>query len=150
MGRDTLTPDKTTLRRYVSQKLTQQQMVEAWERESNIRVARSAIGMALARHGLRSSTTRARYDELLPWRVKAEHTDAYDAQMLRLEARKRRKGRLLPEQRQRLSAWLARLEETGSVVHYDPLTPEGFWWVFREPVDTDIIRHPDNHPQDKR
>lgn len=145
-----VTPNKTTLRRYLRQKMTQQQMVEAWEAESNIRVSRSAIAMALARHGLKSSTTRARYDDLLPWRVRERHTDAYDAQMLRLEARRRRKGKLLPDQAGRLKAWKDRLEELGGVVHYDAATHEGFWWVPREPIDTDIIRHPDNHPEDKQ
>lgn len=45
------------------------------------------------------------------------------------------------DQRQ-VPKWLAMLEENNAVVHYDPDTEEGFFYVPREPQDDDIIRRP--------
>lgn len=46
--------------------------------------------------------------------------------------------------RDMLNAWLAGLERDGTVIHYDPDTPEGWWYVpRREGIDTDLIRVPE-------
>jgi hypothetical protein len=64
--------------------------------------------------------------------------------MLRTEARRRAGKQLRKEERVRLDAWLRRLARENIVLHYDPDTDEGWFYVPRRPgVDTDIIRVPE-------
>ena len=133
-------PDKTQLRRYLEKGLTQQQVVDAWERDSGVKVSRSAIAMALARYGLESAHPRDRYEDLLPWKIKPEHMRLMDARNLRLEARRRRGLPLSSRDEKRLINWLDELEQRNAVIVYRPNTHRGFWWVTRNEDDTDIIR----------
>jgi hypothetical protein len=136
-------PGKTELRRFLSRGLTQQQIVAEWERDSGHRVSRSTIAMAIARYGLNSAHPRPRYEDTLPWIVKEEHTYHRDARMLRLEGRRRSGRKLTTKERRLLQAWRDQLDEAGAVVHYDPDTEQGFWWVYRDPTDgDDIVRRP--------
>lgn len=141
-GMRQVVPDATILRRYLDEGLTQAEIVEAWEKDSNVRVSRSSIGMAIDRYGLRSAHPRNRYEDLLPWKVLVEHRDHMDARMLRLEGRRRAGERLSHRDKVSLHNWLERLEAAGAVVHYDPDTPEGFHWVVPEEGDDDIIHRP--------
>jgi hypothetical protein len=139
-GRVQLAPSKAELERYLREGLTQQQVADAWEEKTNIRVSRSTIGMAIARYGLEPPRTRQRYEETLPWRISMEHRMHNDARMLRAEARRRR-GLALPEKTKRLlTKWRQALDEAEAVVVYDPDTAEGFHWVPRRESDDDIIR----------
>lgn len=135
-------PSKTQMKRYLSKKLTQQQIADAWEEETGVKVSRSAIAMAIARYELKSPKPRPRYDEVLPWRVHQEHQNNINARMLRLEGR-RLEGRKLTEKEQRwLNNWKANLQEAGAVVTYlpdDPAFPEGFVWMKRLPGDGDSL-----------
>lgn len=133
-------PDQTRLRRYLEQGLTQAQIVAAWGEESNVRVSRSAIAMAIKRYGLESAHSRPRYEDTLPWKVRVEHRMKYDARMLRLEARRRRGKALSDEDLRKLTAWRQQLEDANAVVAYEPELPEGFVWVVRREDDDDIIR----------
>lgn len=142
-------PDKATLQDYLSRGLTQQQIVAEWERETNVRVSRSAIGMAIARYELVSANPRPRYDDMLPWEIRTEHSTHYFAKMLRLEARRRRGETLNEEQLGRLDSWLRTVDEKDAVIYYDPETIEGFWLLQREPDDEDIVR-PDTKPPSQR
>lgn len=139
---ETKTPNKTQLRAYLRRGLTQQGIVEAWEKDSGIRVSRSAIAMAIERNGLKSARPRPRYADLLPWHVRQEHGMRYDAQMLRLEGRRREGLPLSKRAKVNLSSWLNELNEKGAVVTYDPHTVEGFFWIPREPQHDDIIDRP--------
>lgn len=131
-------PGKSDLERMLRRGLTQHQIVDAWEKETGVRVSRSTIGMAIKRYGLQSSTERPRHDDLLPWHVVGEHRNHLEARMLRLEAR-RRKGLPLSEaDLQWVNNWRAELEAKNAVVGYDPAV--GFVWLPREPTDSDIIR----------
>ncbi len=79
---------------------------------------------------------------LVPWRVEERHRWATPLVMLRTEER-RRAGRALPAtSRDRLLRWRRRMERDGTVVAYDPSTPDGFSLVPREPYDTDLVRAP--------
>lgn len=63
--------------------------------------------------------------------------------MLRQEARRRAGGVLTEKMEQALNIWLDGLEADGVVVHYEPDTEEGWFYVPRRPgVDQDIIRKP--------
>ena len=138
----TRAPNKTQLKNYLAKGLTQQQIVQAWEQESNIRVSRSAIAMAISRYGLASAKPRPSYREMIPWRVRWEHRMHWDVRMLRLEARRRRGEALADKEKRDLTVWRSRLDEANAVVIYEPDTDEGFFWVQRTPEDDDVIRRP--------
>ncbi len=92
------------------------------------------------RKGLDRRNTRA--DELLPWKVNPEHRHLYPALMLRLEGRLRDGRPIDPVKMRRLESWKQSLAEDNLVVHYDPETEEGFFYIPREEQDTDLIRKP--------
>lgn len=135
-------PDKNWLERKTRDGLTQQQMVDAWEEDSGYRMSRSAIAMAMARYGVASAHPRPRYEDMLPWRVSDEHRMAADARLLRLEARRRKGEKLTADELRWLTGWRERLREANAVIHYDPNTVEGFFWLERDDSDDDIIRRP--------
>lgn len=124
-------PDKTRLRRYLRQGLTQAQIADAWYLESGERVGRSTIGMAILRYELQDENphARPRYEDLLPWKVFDEHKMLYDARMLRLEGRLRAGLELTKRDERMLRNWKVALEKENAVVHYDGDTEEGFFWV---------------------
>lgn len=134
-------PNKTQLKAYLSQGMTQQQIVEAWAQDSGVRVARSTIAMLIERSGLESANPRPRYDELLPWRVAPEHRDDIDARALRLEGRRRAGGKITPWQEKWLEGWIADLRNANAVVHYDRATEKGFHWIPRTPEHGDDLIH---------
>ncbi|WP_256356162.1 hypothetical protein [Streptomyces sp. PKU-EA00015] len=83
-----------------------------------------------------------RDDELLPWKVKDEHRHMYPAIMLRVEARRRADRDVSDRDLKRLTSWKQSLNEDQLVVHYDPDTEAGFFYVPREAQDDDLIRKP--------
>lgn len=136
------TPDKTWLQRHARRGLTQQQMVEAWEEESGVQVSRSAIAMAMSRHGVEAAKPRPRYEDTLPWHVLDEHKYNSQARLLRLEGRRRQGRSLNSKELQWLTTWRRELEAHNAVVIYDPETEDGFHWVQRTEADDDVIRRP--------
>jgi hypothetical protein len=141
-GKDGVTraPNATQLRMYLAKGMTQGQVVEAWEKDSGIRVSRSTIGMAMKRFDLESPRPRPRYEDMIPWTVRKEHTMVWDARMLRLESKRRRGEALTDKEKRVLTQWRTRLEEANAVVAYEPDTEEGFFWLHRSSEDDDIIR----------
>lgn len=127
--------------------MTQQEMVAAWEKESGVRVSRSAIAMAMHRHGVPAAKPRPRYEEMLPWHVLDVHKYNTQARLLRLEGRRRNGNKLNDRELQWLTTWRRELEAHNAVVMYDPDTEEGFHWVARLASDTDIIRRPQSSSQ---
>jgi hypothetical protein len=115
-------------------------MVEEYKRKYNIDTVPSLWGNFRRRRGLARRITRN--DELIPWFVRAEHRQGYPVQMLRSEARRREGKELRPIEAQRLEGWLRGLERDNVVVHYDPDTEQGWWYIPREAQDFDIIRYP--------
>lgn len=140
-------PDKATLRRWLEQEgLTRQQVVDRVEAETGVRVKPSAVSMAMSRYGL--APRRNRWDDLIPWRVKAEHQ--YQKEVILLRKLGRRKAGLANSEKNDawLDSWLAELKQAGNpVVDYYEDTPEGFWYVPRVPEDGDgdydVIRRPE-------
>jgi hypothetical protein len=64
--------------------------------------------------------------------------------MLRQEARQRVDAKLSDRERHRLALFRANLAENDAVVHYDPDSENGFYYVQRrDGVDRDIIREPE-------
>lgn len=145
MAYPAMAPNATQMRGYLALGLTQQQIADRYEEDSGVKVSRSAIGLAIARYGLESTTPRPRHDDLIPWTVAPEHRNHRDVKMLRLEAR-RRKGLPLTEKQLRwLTTWLGELQDNDAVVMYNPATSRGFFWVRRRDADgDDPIRRPEN------
>lgn len=145
-----LVPNKTQMRRYLKKNLTQQQIADAWEEDSGIRVSRAAIAMAISRYDLQSSNARPRYEDMLPWKIKTEHQNDHNARMLRLEGRRRRGQKLTEQEHRWLTAYLRTIKDRGVVVTYVPELEEGFVWVERNEWDdpADFIRKDwDNRPE---
>ncbi|AKY03637.1 immunity repressor [Streptomyces phage Izzy] len=115
-------------------------MVEEYKRKYNIETVPSLWGNFRRRRGLPRRIVRD--DELIPWHIKEEHRWLYPLAMLRVEARKRAGAPVTELEESRLTNWRAMLEEENAVVHYDPDTEEGFFYVPREPGDDDIIHKP--------
>ena len=101
-------------------------------------VSRSAVSAALRRAG-RSRPT-ARYSEAIPWKVKAEHANAYPARMLRVYAKGRRGTGLTEEETRRLNSWLDELATGDLVVAYSP--DAGFLYVEAD----EVADRPDDYP----
>ncbi|MFI1655606.1 hypothetical protein ACH4ZU_11965 [Streptomyces sp. NPDC020472] len=83
-----------------------------------------------------------RDDELIPWKVEDEHRHLYPLMMLRIEARVRAGREESEHNLKRLASWKEKLKNRGLVVHYDPETEAGFFYVPHEESDTDLIREP--------
>lgn len=125
--RPIITPDKTTLRRYLEQGMTHDEIRIEWERVSGHRVTRQGIAAAAVRHGL--AGTKPRYPEHVPWRLKEEHTRAYPARMLRLLGRRDTGGSLNDKEAKLLDSWLASMAENDLIVAYDPDDEQGLHYV---------------------
>lgn len=136
MAAPQVVPSKTEMREYLRRGLTQKQIAEI------AGCSRSAISMAIERYELKSARPRARYMDLLPWKVSNEHRMRAQARLLRLESR-RRQGKAIGERdRVWLNNWLTWLDDQNAVVMYDPDTKPGFFYVPREESDDDIVRRP--------
>lgn len=112
-----------------------------------IRRLSQAVGMARLRMGL-EATHRERHEDLLPWVVREEHRGKYAAKMLRAEGQRRAGTGLSGQWERKLEAWKKKLEQDDTVVHYEPDTEQGFWYVPRRydtagnKIDADLIRDP--------
>lgn len=84
----------------------------------------------------------ARNDDLVPWGVEDCHQTSYHLQMLRLEGRARAGFPLSQRSAGRLKSFLENLAVADAVVHYEPKSDKGFYYVPRLDTDTDIIRMP--------
>lgn len=107
------------------------------------KVTPAAVSASLSRAGYALEVPR--YDELIPWRIQMRHQKHFFVRMLRLEGRRRSGGELKPEDERRLDDFIEELRENGAVIHYNPdYGTEGFYAVPARPVDTDLIRVPED------
>jgi hypothetical protein len=145
MGRPRLIPSDSTLEKWVEEGLTQQQMVERIYEQDGIEVARSSVAVALTRAGL---TDRKRYDDVIPWRVKLEHSQNHLLNLLRTEARIRRGLPVAPTAEKNLESFKRRAKRDDCVIAYVPESPDGWYLVPRRPapLDRGLIRDPDPEP----
>ncbi|WP_240942573.1 hypothetical protein [Planosporangium thailandense] len=127
---------------WIEEGRTYKWIVEEYRRKYNIETTISMWGNLRRRRGI---DTRIVHDEdLIPWQVEERHRWAYPAVMLRAAGRRRAGREIGGEYSSRLDTWLRARAEDDTVVHYDPDTDEGWFYVPRRPgVDTDLIRVPD-------
>lgn len=133
--------DEQELIRWFEDGWTYDQMVEEYRRKYGIETVPSMFGNFRRRRGLQRRIVRD--DNLIPWHIQEEHRWAYPVAMLRAEARRRAGRKLTASDAERLAAWKERLAAQDAVLHYDPDTEEGWFYVARRPgVDNDLIREP--------
>lgn len=141
MGRSKIVNEQEVLL-WFKEGRTYQWMSDEYRRKYDINTVPSLWGNFRRRRGLEYRITRN--DELIPWFVKEEHRWDYPIMMLRMEARRRDGKDLSDEELTRLDVWRGRMTKDGTVVHYDPDTEEGWFYVpRRDGVDTDLIRVPE-------
>ena len=134
-------PSDSTLLKWRDEGLTHQQIADRVYDREGVRVTRSAVSVSLHRAG---ETHKVRYLEQVPWdRIKAVHNQEYPLTMLRSLARRNRGLPISQIQSERLDSWLERLGEEQAVVHYEPQSEHGFYYVPRQPEDGDgYVRKP--------
>lgn len=142
MARETLVQDEKELRKWFEEGRSYRWMADEYMMKYNLQVSPSMFGNIRRRWGYQRRAIRN--DDLIPWAMKREHMYHADLANLRSEARLREGYPLSEAQQIRLDNWKAALANEGAVVHYDPDTEEGFWWVpRREGIDHDLIRQPE-------
>lgn len=127
--------------RWLEEGRTYQWIVDEYQRKYDVATSISMWAALRRRHGIQTRIVRD--DVLIPWAVRVEHRHAHAVSMLRAEARRRAGRTLTPAMEEMLDAWLSGLERDGVVVHYDPDTIEGWWYVpRRDGIDLDLIYEP--------
>ena len=106
-------------------------------------VTQSAVSIAIRRGDIKHETG---FERRLPWRMKGEHVNLSIPRALRIAIRLQAgQGEDMPAyMRQQGEGFIRTLEETGTVIHYDPDVPP-FWFRVkrREGIDEGLIREPD-------
>jgi hypothetical protein len=132
--------DEGEVIRWFEEGRTYHWMVDEYKRKYNIETVPSLWGNFRRRRGLDRRIVRN--DDLIPWHVKPEHRWLYPVAMLRIEARSRAGAPLNDDEKKRLASWKQMLSDNNAVVHYDPDTDEGFFYVPRSQGDDDLIHKP--------
>jgi hypothetical protein len=126
--------------------MTHAQVAEWIHENTGEVVSRSTVSAALHRA---SKTNRVRYERHLPWTVRNEHANLYNAIMLRLAARVELGEKLSEANAKRFQSWKDALIKDNAVVHYEPETRKGFFRVLRrEGLDLGYIREPGEDEED--
>ena len=138
--RPTKIRDEQEVIRWIDEGRTYAWMAQQYLEKYGIEVAPTTFSNFRQRMGM--EPRKVWNDELVPWYVEEHHRHTHPVMMLRAEAR-RRAGKPIADA-SRLDSWLASRKQEDTVVHYDPDTEQGFFYVLRRPgVDTDLIRVPD-------
>ncbi|MGW5130896.1 hypothetical protein [Streptomyces sp. NPDC004135] len=126
--------------RWFEEGRTYQWMVEEYKRKYKIDTKPSMWGNFRKRRGLDARIIRDA--ELIPWKVNPEHQWKYPVAMLRLVAREKAGYSITEDEAARLASWKEMLAEEDAVVHYDPDTEDGFFYVRRQEGDDEYIHQP--------
>lgn len=116
------------MERYLEQGLTHEAIRQAHYDATGVLVTRTAISAALQRYGLAGDSI-PRYKLTLPWRVKAVHSKAYPARMLRLLGRRLDGQDMNETEESMLNNWLVMLTNEKAIVAYDPDDDQGFAYI---------------------
>jgi len=134
--------DEAEVVRWFTEGRTYGWMVEEHDRKYNMRLSPSAFSNFRVRKGL--ARRIAREPDLIPWEINLPHRWAYPLAMLRIEARRRGGFEVRPGDGERLESWKIGMNDDGVVVHYDPDTEQGWWYVPRRPdIDHGLIHEPE-------
>jgi hypothetical protein len=130
------------LEKLVDKGMTHGEIAEYLTSTLHTQVTRSAVSVALSRAG---RVKRRGEDKATPaeWTVLPEHANKVDLHMLRVNKRLRDGKAVRDVDVERHRHWLQRLEEADAVVHYEPRSRAGFWWVpRRHGIDEGLVREP--------
>ncbi|PSL04147.1 hypothetical protein CLV30_106152 [Haloactinopolyspora alba] len=142
MGRPKIQNENEAIR-WMEEGKTYNEIIELYRTKYNIETSQSMWAAFRRRRGLDRRTVRD--DSLIPWAMKREHRWLFAPKMLRLEAKLRAGKSIDKDDKARLDSFKERLKTDGRVVHYEPDTKEGWFYVpAREGIDTDLIRVPDS------
>lgn len=142
-------PNEDEATRWIKEGKTYGWIIEEIERKYGVRIGHATLSDLRRRKGIPRRSIRS--DDLIPWAVLPEHRHRFAVQMLRALGRRRAGMSNSPKIESKLNAWLRSLEEQGAVVHYDPDTEQGWWYVPRRPdIDTDVIRVPERPTTERR
>jgi hypothetical protein len=134
--------DESEVIRWFEDGWTYAEMADEYRRKYNIETVPSMWGNFRRRKGLDRRIERN--DDLIPWAVERDHRWAYPLMMLRTEGRRRAGLEVAESMTGRLDRWLEQMTKDDTVIHYDPETEEGFFYVpRRKGVDMDLIRVPE-------
>lgn len=119
-------PGKEWLTDRISEGLSDQEMSDRWFEESGERLSRQGINRVVRLYDLRPRLER--FDDMIPWTVKAEHAGHWYHRLLYVAARLRRG---LPVEDKWRKSWENfkedHLDAEGMVIAYLPDSPEGFY-----------------------
>lgn len=120
---------------------TYREIADLHEKKYGVRPSVSGLNSIRSRAG--APARNVHNPALVPWKISKEHRASLDLRGLRAEARLRAGQELSAFSFRIWSKWKKGLDESGLVVHYDPV--EGFSHVPPRPgVDNDLVRVPDN------
>jgi hypothetical protein len=107
-----------------------------------------AVSKAVKDRNIPHSRGRQDYKRWVPWTIAVEHENFYARRCLRFWAMRQAERPLRDSEEQQLNNFLRKLEETGTVVQYEPHHPTNPWILVprREGIDTTIIRKPASLP----
>lgn len=131
-------PDEAELRRWLAEGLTHEQMAERATEQYSWPWTANGIAVRISRAGL--SEQRGRHEYTVPWRVRDEHSRAYQVNMLRLLARRIGGEALTDKQGKQLDAFLRGLERDDAVIGYSDT--KGWVRISRGSVPRQYL-HPD-------
>lgn len=134
-------PPVEQLAELVEQGFTHTQIADMLTQETGQKITRSAVSVALSRARL---TTPKKDLRTAPWEVRAMHQNRFDLQMLRVHKRLEEGKPATDKDMKRYRSWRQRLDAEDAVIHYEPRSMQGFWWVRRRPgIDTGLVRLPE-------
>lgn len=135
--------DRAEVIRWIEDGKTYDWMSQRYLEKYNIETHPTMFANFRRRNGIKRRIVRD--EKLIPWEVNnPEHRHRYAIVMLRTEARRRAGEQLTPSDAERLDRWLETRRDTDTVVHYDPDTTKGFWYMPRRAgIDKDLIREPE-------
>ena len=133
--------DEAEAVRWIEEGRTYAWMSREHLRKYGVRVAPTTFSELRHKRGLPRRS--ARNVELIPWKVKPEHK-GYVLNLLQTEGRLRAGLPCNEADARHVEALKSQLARDGLVIHYEPDTEEGWFYVpRREGIDRDIIRQPD-------
>ena len=106
------------------------------------------VSKAVKDRNIPNSRGRTDYKKWVPWTIQVEHENHYARRCVRYWAMRQAGRPLRDSEEQQLNVFLRKLEETNSVVQYEPHHPTNPWLLVprRAGIDTTIIRRPASLP----
>ena len=134
--------DVAEFRRWHAEGVPYKEMVERYKEKYNLDTRVSMFTNWAAQLGLPKRSLREQ--TAIPWDISEDHRNLLEARFLGSHARELAGLSPLPDTAVRYEAWKKIMDDKNWVVHYDPETEEGFFYMDRRPgIDFGYVRTPD-------